>query len=169
MIKKPRTRTITIRERRAIRRPVSPGRRHADPPIRFPWPLGLRVAIRGTKKLDYIDRSEFKMAAVKTLLVLIAACGLLLASQRPAQAQVSWGIPLPFPFLFYNFNQGYYSQPYYGQRAYYNRSYYCRPGDCTPSRNAYFYRPYYRPRYYYGPAWQPGYYYGPRWGGYGGW
>jgi len=122
-----------------------------------------------SKKLDYIDRSEFKMAAVKTLLVLIAACGLLLASQRPAQAQVSWGIPLPFPFLFYNFNQGYYSQPYYGQRAYYNRSYYCRPGDCTPSRHAYFYRPYYRPRYYYGPAWQPGYYYGPRWGGYGGW
>jgi hypothetical protein len=178
------SRTITIWERRAIRRPVSPARRPAvspirfsrsptrrpaDPPIRFPWPLGLRVAKRGTKKLDYIDRSEFIMAVVKTLLVLIAACGLLLASQRPAQAQVSWGIPLPFPFLFYNFNQGYYSQPYYGQRAYYNRSYYCRPGDCTPSRNAYFYRPYYRPRYYYGPAWQPGYYYGPRWGGYGGW
>jgi hypothetical protein len=119
--------------------------------------------------LDYIDRSEFKMAAVKTLLVLIAACGLLLASQRPAQAQVSWGIPLPFPFLFYNFNQGNYSQPYYGQRVYYDRSYYSRPGDCTPSRHAYFYHPYYRPRYYYGPALQPGYYYGPRWGGYGGW
>ena len=57
------------------------------------------------------------MAAVKTILVLIAACGLLLASQRPAQAQVSWGIPLPFPFMFYNFNQGYYSQPYNGQRV----------------------------------------------------
>jgi hypothetical protein len=192
MMKKPRTssRTITISKRRANRRPVSLGRRHADTPNRRPvstgppsphhsspfasfrvfrGPIGLRVAKRGTKKLDYIDRSEFKMGAVKTLLVLIAACGLLLASQRPAQAQVSWGIPLPFPFLFYNFNQGYYSQPYYGQRAYYNRSYYCRPGDCTPSRHAYFYRPYYRPRYYYGPAWQPGYYYGPRWGGYGGW
>jgi hypothetical protein len=112
--------------------------------------------------------AELKMNPVKTLLVLLAACGLLLASQRPAQAQVSWGIPLPFPFLFYNFNQGYYSQPYYGQRVYYGRGYYCRPGYCTPSRHAYFYRPYYRPRYYYGPAWQPGYY-GPGWGGYGGW
>jgi hypothetical protein len=49
---------------------------------------------------------ELKINPVKTLLVLLAACALLLASQRPAQAQVSWGIPLPFPFLFYNFNQG---------------------------------------------------------------
>jgi hypothetical protein len=124
---------------------------------------------------------------MKTIVVLLAASGLLLASQRPAQAQVSWGIPLPFPFLFYNFDQGYQQpQPYYGnQSAYYNQPYnggqpvyyrpgYSRPGDCTPSRHAYFYRPYYQPRsfyrpqpsYYYGP--QPGYY-GPRWGGYGGW
>src|SRR5208282_4564913 len=117
-----------------------------------------------------------KVNPVKKLLVLLAACGLLLASQRPAQAQVSWGIPLPFPFLFYNFNQGY-AQPYYGgQRAYYGQGYYCRPGDCTPSRRAYFYRRYYQPRYYqpryyqpryyYGPSWQQSYY-GPGWGGYG--
>ena len=113
------------------------------------------------------------MNPVKTLLVLLAAGSLLLASQRPAEAQVSWGIPLPFPFLFYNFNQGYYSQqPYYGRRANYSQGYYCRPGYCTPARQAYFYRsyyrPYYRPRYYYGPAW-PQSYYGPGWGGYGGW
>ena len=108
------------------------------------------------------------MNPVKTLLVLLAACALLLASQRPAQAQVSWGIPLPFPFLFYNFNQGSYSQqPYYGRRVYYGHT-----RDCTPSRRAYlyrgYYRPYYRPPYYYAPEWQPGYY-GPGWGGYGGW
>jgi hypothetical protein len=117
--------------------------------------------------------SELKMNPVKTLLVLLATCGLLLASQRPAQAQVSWGIPLPFPFLFYNFNQGYYSQQLsYGQRAYYSQGYHCRPGYCTHARHAYFnrgyYRPYYRPRYYYEPAW-PQSYYGPGWGGYGGW
>jgi hypothetical protein len=112
--------------------------------------------------------AELRMNLVKTLLVLLAACALLLASQRPAQAQVSWGIPLPFPFLFYNFNQGYYSQqPYYGQRVYYGHI-----RDCTPSRRAYFYRgyyrPYYRPPYYYAPEWQSGYD-GPGWGGYGGW
>jgi hypothetical protein len=75
MIKKPRTRTssrtITIRERRAIRRPVSPGlspltshlspfvgadpparfsrsptRRPADTPTRFPWPLTFDLSPR---------------------------------------------------------------------------------------------------------------------------
>ena len=127
------------------------------------------------------------LQCMKALVVLLAASGLLLASQRPAQAQVSWGIPLPFPFLFYNFNQGYQQpQPYYGtQRAYYSQPYYgsqpvyyrpgnSRSGDCTPSRHAYFYRPAYQPRYYYRP--QPSYYYGPQpgyygpgWGGYGGW
>jgi hypothetical protein len=54
---------------------------------------------------------------MKAFVVLLAASGLLLASQRPAEAQVSWGIPLPFPFLFYNFNQGYQRpQPYYGNQ-----------------------------------------------------
>ena len=112
---------------------------------------------------------------VKTLLVLLAACSLLFAFQRPAQAQASWGIPPPFPFLFYNSNQGY-QQPYYGgQRVYYGQGYYCRPGYCTPSRRAYFYRQYYRPRYYYRPQYYqqsyfgPNGYYGPDWGGYGGW
>ena len=86
---------------------------------------------------------------MKTLVVVLAACGLLLASQRPAQAQVSWGIP--FPFLFYNFNQGYQQpQPYYGgQRVYYGQGYYFCPSSCTPTRRA----NYYQPRYYYGPAW----------------
>jgi hypothetical protein len=39
---------------------------------------------------------------MKTLFALLAASGLLIASQHPAQAQVSFGIPLPFPFAFYN-------------------------------------------------------------------
>jgi hypothetical protein len=112
---------------------------------------------------------------MKALVVLLAASGLLLASQRPAEAQVSWGIPLPFPFLFYNFNQGYQRpQAYYGNQPVYYRPGYSRPGDCTPSRHTFFYRPYYQPRYYYRP--QPSYYYGPQpgyygpgWGGYGGW
>src|SRR5260370_10426301 len=115
------------------------------------WPiLGRRKnRVRGSL-------ASIKFNAVKTLLVLLAACGLLFASQRPAQAQASWGIPLPFPFLFYNFGQSY-QQPYYGQgyyggkRAYYGQRYYCGPGYCTPSRRAYFYRQYYRPRYYYRP------------------
>jgi hypothetical protein len=109
---------------------------------------------------------------MKSLVVVLAACGLLLAFQHRAQAQVSWGIPLPFPFLFYNFNGGYQQpQPYYGGHpAYYRQGYYYRPSYCTPSRSAYFYRRYYQPRYYYyyGPAWAPGYY-GPGWAGYGGW
>jgi hypothetical protein len=105
---------------------------------------------------------------MKTLFVLLAACGLLLASQRPAQAQVSFGIPLPFPFVFYNFNQGY-EQPYYGgQRAYYGQGYYGQ-GYYAP-RRAYYYnyrRRYYRPRYYYRPQYyyQPQSYFGPSWGG----
>ena len=113
--------------------------------------------------------AELKMNPVKTLLVLFAACGLLLASQRPAQAQVSWGIPLPFPFLFYNFNQGY-AHPYYGgQRAYYGQGYYCRPGDCTPSRARHTFTA--RPitgHVLLRTSMAAGYY-GPGWGGYGGW
>jgi hypothetical protein len=61
----------------------------------------------------------------KLLILLLSVCALVL-TQRPAQAQgVSWGIPLPFPFLFYNFGPGYYSQPYYN--GYYYRPYYARP------------------------------------------
>jgi hypothetical protein len=104
---------------------------------------------------------------MKTLLVLLAACGLLLLSQQPARAQVSWGFPLPFPFLFYNFHQDYYGygpQPYYGRRAYYSQGRCVRP-YCVPGRRAYYYRGYYYgPRYDYAPE---GYYW-PNWGYYGG-
>jgi hypothetical protein len=86
----------------------------------------------------------------KLLILLFSICALGLA-QHPARAQcVSWGIPLPFPFLFLNFGPSY-AQPYYGgygYRPYYARPYYYR--SC-------YYRGYYRPRYY-GPR-----YYGPGW------
>ena len=88
----------------------------------------------------------------KLLILLLATCALVL-SQLPARAQgVSWGIPLPFPFLFYNFGPSYNAQPYYG--GYYYRPYYARPYHY---RRSYYNGGYYRPRYY-GPR-----YYGPGW------
>jgi hypothetical protein len=88
----------------------------------------------------------------KLLILLFSICALGLA-QLPTQAQgVSFGIPLPFPFLFYNFGPTYYAQPYYG--GYYYRPYYARPYGY---RRPYYYNGYYRPRYY-GPR-----YYGPGW------
>jgi hypothetical protein len=86
----------------------------------------------------------------KLLIFLLAVCALVL-SQVPARAQVSWGIPLPFPFLFYNFGPSY-DYPYYG--GYYYRPYCGRPYYNYRSG---YYRGYYRPRYYgsryYGPGW----------------
>ena len=87
----------------------------------------------------------------KLLILLFSVCALVLA-QVPARAQgVSFGIPLPFPFLFYNFGPTYYSQPYYGRPyygGYYGRPYYARP---YYYRRGYYYGGY-RPRYY-GPGW----------------
>ena len=91
----------------------------------------------------------------KLLILLLSICALVFA-QFPARAQgVSFGIPLPFPFLFYNFGPTYYSQPYYGgyygrpyYGGYYGRPYYARP---YYNRRAYYYGGY-RPRYY-GPGW----------------
>jgi hypothetical protein len=90
----------------------------------------------------------------KLLILSLAICALVL-SQLPARAQVSWGIPLPFPFLFYNFGPSY-AEPYYG--GYYYRSYCGRP-YYRPYYygRAGYYRGYYRPRSY-GPR-----YYGPGW------
>jgi hypothetical protein len=87
----------------------------------------------------------------KLLILLLSICALVL-TQLPARCQgVSFGIPLPFPFLFYNFGPAYYPQPYYGgyySRPCYRRSYYYRD---------YYYGGYCRPRYYghryYGPGW----------------
>ena len=65
---------------------------------------------------------------MRKLLILLLPL-FLLSTQLSARADgVSFGIPLPFPFLFYNFDQSYYAQPtYYG---------------------GYYRRPYYAPRYY---------------------
>ena len=83
----------------------------------------------------------------KRLILLLSICALVF-TQVPARAQgVSFGIPLPFPFLFYNFGPDYYYRPYYSGYRY--RPYYYR--------RDYYYGGYYRPRYY-GPR-----YYGPGW------
>jgi hypothetical protein len=59
---------------------------------------------------------------MKKLLILLLAI-LFLGAQLPAHAQgVSFGIPLPFPFMFYNFGPGYSTQSYYTG---YNRPAYC--------------------------------------------
>jgi len=67
----------------------------------------------------------------KLLIVLLPI--LFFSAQLPLHAQgVSFGIPLPFPFLFYNFGPTYSAQPYYGG----------------------YYRPYYPPpNWRYGPGW----------------
>jgi len=94
---------------------------------------------------------------MRKLLILLLPI-FFLSSQITARADgVSFGIPLPFPFLFYNFNQNYYAQPaYYG--GYYRQPYYA-PGYY---RHAYYYGGYYRPSYWrYRPGW-----YGYRWPGY---
>ena len=44
---------------------------------------------------------------MKRPLILLSICALVLVGQLPASAQgVSFGIPLPFPFLFYNLGPG---------------------------------------------------------------
>ena len=67
---------------------------------------------------------------MKALLILIAACGLLFASQSPAQAQVTFSFGGGYPWY-----GGYYGDPGY---AYYP-SYYGYGG---------YYRPYWRHRFY---------------------
>jgi len=89
---------------------------------------------------------------MKKSFILLLIIGALVVAPLPARADgISFGIPLPFPFVFYNIGpaepaySGYY-RPYYG-RPYYHR-------------RAYYYSGYYRPRYYYGPRY---YYYRPGW------
>ena len=63
----------------------------------------------------------------RLLILLVSICALVLTAQLPGRAQgVSYWIPLPFPFVFYNFGPTWCAQPYYGT-AYYPRSYYGRP------------------------------------------
>ena len=98
---------------------------------------------------------------MRKLLILLLPL-FLLNTQLSARADgVSFGIPLPFPFLFYNFDQSYYAQPaYYG--GYYRRPYYAPRYYPRAYHYGGYYRRYYRP--WYGYRW-PGYY-RPGWYGY---
>ena len=78
----------------------------------------------------------------RLLVLLLSICTSVLIAQLPARAQgVSYGIPLPFPFLFVNFGPTCYAQPYYGT-AYHPRPYYTRPVR------------YYRPAYHWACLYQ---------------
>ena len=66
---------------------------------------------------------------MKKSLILLLLVSALVVAPLPARADgISFGIPLPFPFVFYNFGpaepaySGYYYRPYYG-RPYYGRPY----------------------------------------------
>ena len=74
-------------------------------------------------------KNDLEASMKKILLSFLIVSALALGTQQPARADgVSFGIPLPFPFAFYNFGgPGYYSRPYYaGPRPYY-RPYWGRP------------------------------------------
>ena len=91
----------------------------------------------------------------RPLILLLPICALVLAGQPPARAQgVSYGIPLPFPFVFYNLGPACNAQPYYGT------AYHPRPCNAQPVR-------YYRPAYWSCPCAYPGFsgYYGPNYCG----
>jgi len=91
----------------------------------------------------------------RPLILLLSICALVLGGQLPARAQgVSFGIPLPFPFVFYNLGPTCYTQSYYGT-AYHPHPYYARPVR------------YYRPAYWSNPCTYCGFsgYYGPNYCG----
>jgi hypothetical protein len=127
----------------------------------FAQPLRIRSVFAFDYRLWHVSASlPGGVFSMKKLLIVLLPI-LLFSAQLPSQAQnVSFGIPLPFPFLFYNFGSASYSQPYYG--GYYRRPYYGRP--------AYYYRPAYYGYRYYRPYYPPRYWgYGPGWYGYGAW
>jgi hypothetical protein len=65
---------------------------------------------------------------MKKLLILFLSICALVITQIPAEAgHLSFGIPLPFPFLFYNFCR----QPGY-EKAYSKDYYYYRSGSNDP-------------------------------------
>ena len=54
-----------------------------------------------------VPNYDSRLRPMKKILVLLFCVCALLGSVRPAEAgNVSWGIPLPFPFLFYKFGCG---------------------------------------------------------------
>jgi hypothetical protein len=104
----------------------------------------------------------------KIFVVLVAVFGLCFG--RSAQAQVSFGIPLPFPFVFWT-PSGYSQQGYYGNcgpggysRSYYsypNLGYYAYSSGYDPNTYATgYYRRHYYGNGYYRPYWRRGYYNG---------
>jgi hypothetical protein len=101
----------------------------------------------------------------KILVVLMAVLGF--CAGRSAQAQVSFGIPLPSPFAFWN-GSGYSGQGYYGNCSpgSSSRSYYSYPNlgyyaySSSYDHNAYatgYFRRYYYGKGYYRPYWRRGY------------
>jgi hypothetical protein len=101
----------------------------------------------------------------KTLLTLVAVLGFCVG--QSAQAQVSFGIPLPFPFLVWT-PSGYSGQGYYGNcgQGGYSGSYYNNPNvDYYGYSGGYYpypyttgyYRSYYNGNGYYRPYWRQGY------------
>jgi hypothetical protein len=101
----------------------------------------------------------------KTLLTLVAVLGFCVG--QSAQAQVSFGIPLPFPFLVWT-PSGYSGQGYYGNcgqggysGSYYNYpnvGYYGYSGGYYPYPYATgYYRSYYNGNGYYRPYWRRAY------------
>ena len=91
----------------------------------------------------------------RLLILLLSICALVLAVQFLARAQgVSYGIPLPIPFLFVNFGPTCYAQPNYGS-AYHPLPYYAQPVG------------YYRPAYHWACLYERGWsgYYDPNYCG----
>ena len=69
---------------------------------------------------------------MKQLLILFLSICALLITQVPAEAgHLSFGIPLPFPFVFYNFGSKYCPQPGY-EKGYSKDYYYYRPSSTGP-------------------------------------
>jgi len=126
--------------------------RRAPAKLRIPaLDIDLRFAFRPTL---WEAREDLEISMKKTFLFILVISAFALGTQQPARADgVSFGIPLPFPFAFYNFGgPGYYNRPYY-RAYYYNRPYW---GG--------YYRRYWGPRPYWGGYYRR--YWGPRpyWG-----
>lgn len=70
---------------------------------------------------------------MKRLLILfLSICALLITQVSAGAGGLSFGIPLPFPFLFYNFGHKYCPQP--GYEKGYSKDYnYYQPGCNGPS------------------------------------
>ena len=69
---------------------------------------------------------------MKRLLILfLSICALLITQISAGAGCLRFGIPLPFPFLFYNFEPKYCPQPGY-EKGYSKDYYYYRPSSTGP-------------------------------------